>query len=444
MDFHGDDALDQFGAWMLASSNDPYLGGDSTVSMEDLLVPHMSSPSPEIDMDRIDLDAIMDESAFTATMSPPAFPPLAVAQVNLSLNPTALPFIPPTVYRPQLQVATSDLALQPVNPAYTVELPRSAPDIRVDGPDSLPVLTSSITLPPRSQSRPRAASAAPNLPVHAFKHSISPLSEEILPQDDFLSPDSALDRPDAPWALVDVANAQHDTAPASGSRPATPSPRGSRSPSRGRATARFRSSSVGSRASSAASSARSSATGEHECPHAPCQKRFHSLAKLNHHARYHTPYGQRPVKCDHPNCNARFLFKRELDRHKKNKTHQEPQYHCTLCDNSFGREDHLDRHMHVHARSRTPSSASLPATPMANGPAPAYAMPPAGLKRHPGYGVQPQINDLSVFPPLPLSLPAANMPVDPFTAFSSAAEWNLTFPANHASAAWSLPLWPPP
>ncbi|TKA77331.1 hypothetical protein B0A55_03422 [Friedmanniomyces simplex] len=93
------------------------------------------------------------------------------------------------------------------------------------------------------------------------------------------------------------------------------------------------------------------------------------MAKLNHHRRYHTPDHERPNVCDQ--CGARFLFKRELDRHKLSITHAGRQFFCTRCNAGFGRPDHLSRHIKQDScfeRAVTPSPTSLPySNPSTNG-----------------------------------------------------------------------------
>ncbi|KAK5738841.1 hypothetical protein LTR17_005776 [Elasticomyces elasticus] len=81
------------------------------------------------------------------------------------------------------------------------------------------------------------------------------------------------------------------------------------------------------------------------------------MAKLNHHKRYHTPDHERPNVCDQ--CGARFLFKRELVRHKESITHGGRSFICTRCNAGFSRSDHLNRHIIKKSCSQTATEPLL-------------------------------------------------------------------------------------
>ncbi|KAK3115104.1 hypothetical protein LTR53_005881 [Teratosphaeriaceae sp. CCFEE 6253] len=268
---------------------------------------------------------------------------------NVPLRPRAQPLQSQPSQRPALQLATSDAHLKPNNPAYTQPAPRSAPDIRVHGPDPFPPTQyPSSALTAQHNPRRRAVShampmlhqmqTAPAGPVPLSDGLLSPIMAEYL-------------KADYPIPLGHLSGAaKSPTSPHSPDR----SRHGSRSPSRSRSH---------SRSSSKASSARSSATGEHPCTHPGCESRFATPANLKHHARYHTPHDQRPYPCDQ--CAQRFLFRRELDRHKLSKTHRAPQFPCPKCGTLFSRPDHVERHVEHHAcpQQQQPPRPATPVTP---------------------------------------------------------------------------------
>ncbi|KAK3648108.1 hypothetical protein LTR56_002586 [Elasticomyces elasticus] len=88
---------------------------------------------------------------------------------------------------------------------------------------------------------------------------------------------------------------------------------------------------------------RHSTSGDYVCQYPGCGKRYATMAKLNHHKRYHIPYHERPNVCDQ--CGARFVFKRELDRHKQSITHARRDFICTHCNAGFALPEHLNRHI---------------------------------------------------------------------------------------------------
>ncbi|KAK5693887.1 hypothetical protein LTR17_024936 [Elasticomyces elasticus] len=274
--------------------------------------------------------------------------------------------VPNGMRRPQLQLHTADIGLQPGLPAYNEPLPRSAPpDIRVLGPDALPMPHPMSAMPIRDSSR-RRAHTNPHREPPSFRQSTTEPEMHLTPVNDLLSP--VLSN----WVEAEDALPQAVIAQASFSVSADRSPtrnrRGSASPSRSRSQSRS-GSRAGSRRGSTASSNRSSMNGDFECHHRDCGKRYTTMAKLNHHKRYHTPDHERPNVCDQ--CGARFLFKRELDRHKQSITHAGRHFFCTRCTAGFARADHLSRHIiksSCSERAITPSPTSVVhSTPSTNG-----------------------------------------------------------------------------
>ncbi|KAK0284968.1 hypothetical protein LTR35_000305 [Friedmanniomyces endolithicus] len=267
------------------------------------------------------------------------------------LQPRAEAFLPESVRRPQLQLQTMDIGLQPGMPAYDQPLPRSAPapDIRIYEPDSLPVHVPMTSLPIYESSRRRAHSNPHSQPPSLYHAATAP-ETPITPTSGFLRP--AL----ASWMETDHALPKACIAQSSFEASPIRSPirnrRGSASPSRSRSNSRH---------GLQAASNKSSVSGGYECHHVGCGKQYSTIAKLNHHRRYHTPDHERPNVCDQ--CGARFLFKRELDRHKLSITHGDRQFFCTRCNAGFGRPDHLSRHIKQDScldRALTPSPTSLP------------------------------------------------------------------------------------
>ena len=280
----------------------------------------------------------------------------------------------PQPQRPQLQLATSEVHLQPNNPAYNFPAPRSAPtpDIRVDSPDAfLRVHHPASAVHAHGNSRRRAVSHTPALHHHETAPELAPHSDGLL------SPLGQWMRSEDSYPVgYGLRGAPATSSPKSPER----SRRGSRSPSRSRSH---------SRSSSAASSVRSSVNGEYRCAHEGCGRPFSTAAKLNHHKRYHTPTHSRPFACDRPQCNARFLFKRELLRHKQSKTHQAPQCACPVCGQLFPRQDHVDRHLSHNSCTRrpatpaTPASSSMPhSAPSTTGSSVEHHMQPYGSADH--------------------------------------------------------------
>ena len=85
------------------------------------------------------------------------------------------------------------------------------------------------------------------------------------------------------------------------------------------------------------------------CEHPNCLKsgaRYARRSHLTKHERYHTPAAQRPLVCDV--CSKRWLFPKELDRHKKVvhniRSRDNAEHPCLKCGRPFNRKDHLKRH----------------------------------------------------------------------------------------------------
>lgn len=66
-----------------------------------------------------------------------------------------------------------------------------------------------------------------------------------------------------------------------------------------------------------------------------------------HNRTKHTK--EKPLKCDFPNCTARFAESSNLSKHKKIHL-PEAQCTCPLCFKSFSRDDQLKRHLKTHAK----------------------------------------------------------------------------------------------
>ncbi|KAK4890914.1 hypothetical protein LTR27_010487 [Elasticomyces elasticus] len=276
------------------------------------------------------------------------------------------PFVMDAPLRPQAEdFVPNDIELQPSLPAYNEPLPRSAPpDIRVVGPDALPMPHPMSAMPICDTSRRRSHTNPHRLPP-AFRHSTTEPEMHVAQATNLLSPVMA------DWVETEDALPQTYFTHSSLDRPSTRSPtvnsRASASPSGSRSQSRC-GSRAGSRRGSTASSNRSSMNGDFECHHRDCGKRYTTMAKLNHHKRYHTPDHERPNVCDQ--CGARFLFKRELDRHKQSITHAGRHFFCTRCAAGFARADHLNRHIiksSCSERAVTPSPTSVVhSTPSSN------------------------------------------------------------------------------
>lgn len=244
------------------------------------------------------------------------------------LRPEAASFVPQGLQRPRLQLVTSPLQALPVasNPASGA--PVSAPAIRVYEPDDM--LAKHDPNQPCYEHRRGRANTAPRTMLGHFGRVATAPDSPSGSSDGHLSPliDQWMDN-GQPRMFAQVTSSSNTSVHAA-SLPSTPS--------------RSRDSSVAS-----------SAGGSHICDH--CNKRYSTKSKLNHHARCHTPYHLRPHVCDF--CTKRFLYRKDLTRHNLNATHSEHQYHCSTCQRSFGRADHLSRHTTGGCRA---GGASSPAT----------------------------------------------------------------------------------
>ncbi|RMZ11083.1 hypothetical protein D0864_01085 [Hortaea werneckii] len=76
----------------------------------------------------------------------------------------------------------------------------------------------------------------------------------------------------------------------------------------------------------------------HEKPH-----KFPTLRDLQKHLRIHTPYEHLPHYCVEHGCGRRFLFLKDLKRHRK--VHAGPSDECPQCNKILSRSDNLARHI---------------------------------------------------------------------------------------------------
>lgn len=353
---------------------------------------------------------------------------------NVQQTPFPAPFNPvqQLSYRPQLQLATSAASLAPCNPTYPPTLPNSAPapTICIHGPEH--AHHQRVATPPvGSTRRPRAATGPAYHPPPLQHYNSAPAISPVSPSE-YLSPQMAqfLISEDP---LPHLQHAQQQAPPATEDA----SPRSARSRERSRSLSRSRSY---SRNSSIASSAKSSASGEFNCDFAGCGKSYPKKSTLKHHQRCHTPYDQRKHVCDQ--CGARFLYPRELERHKQNITHQEPQYVCSVCGKPFGRPDHLERHMKGHPRSRSVGPATpMPSDSPYSAPSAAGSLSSRGPRTQASassmnsgsaltdWSSPPQF-DKSQFPPLPSQATAdVEMEDDPF--MDTLPAWARPFPSDN-------------
>lgn len=111
------------------------------------------------------------------------------------------------------------------------------------------------------------------------------------------------------------------------------------------------------------------------CDRDDCSAAFEDAQGLRHHNRNaHTQADQRPYPCLEPNCEKRFMYPKDLTRHRRTHrnaatvsptgTHEERHYcrfrRCKYATRGFDRKDHFDRHMaSVHQMSDRDAASVL-------------------------------------------------------------------------------------
>ncbi|KAG7268138.1 hypothetical protein CRUP_010092 [Coryphaenoides rupestris] len=73
--------------------------------------------------------------------------------------------------------------------------------------------------------------------------------------------------------------------------------------------------------------------------------RYFKLSQLQLHGRKHT--GEKPYKCDFPDCGRGFSRSDQLKRHQRRHTGVKP-FQCETCERQFSRSDHLKTHTRTH------------------------------------------------------------------------------------------------
>ncbi|XP_055676485.1 gastrula zinc finger protein XlCGF57.1-like [Lutzomyia longipalpis] len=80
-----------------------------------------------------------------------------------------------------------------------------------------------------------------------------------------------------------------------------------------------------------------------------CGKSFYTNFHLEVHVRSHT--GQRPFKCQHPDCHRAFSQLSGLKMHTYTHTGEKP-FCCKICGKSFNQYGHVREHMLIHSDIR--------------------------------------------------------------------------------------------
>ncbi|XP_002739107.1 uncharacterized protein LOC100368236 [Saccoglossus kowalevskii] len=96
----------------------------------------------------------------------------------------------------------------------------------------------------------------------------------------------------------------------------------------------------------------------HKISHGPknfkcevCHRRFFdNNAREKHFMRYHTPENEKTYVCPHPDCNKRYVLKKDLKNHLGNHTGEKM---CHICGNRYTTSVSLRRHiMNVHEKDK--------------------------------------------------------------------------------------------